>query len=237
MSSALKSELAYQAAFTQSRNKMAQMAPEEITRRSLCRFDTHRGYFEIPSLGQMFQVSYPAGQIRWNRADKDVPLDWALVLLNYLSSATVREKAGHWVGYRELPSGQIFYANLEHYVLKDLSAFYARCDKRMLCAVMEKSGFVAVASHTDTSLQINFVPRVPMLLQFWDGDEEFPAACQILFDRTASAQLHIEDLAVACGIVKRFVQLEYRAFSETQADRPPPEKKRHGDTFSDRVWS
>ena len=205
MSSPLKNKTAYQAAFAHSRDKIGHLTPDEIERRSLCQFDVSGGCFDIPSLGQRFRVSYPAGMIKWAMTEKDVPLDWALVLLNYLTSAKEKASAGQWVTYRDLPSGQVFYGNLERYVLKELSAWYACHDKNLLSAALDKAGFVPVLGSADLNMRIDFAPRVPVLLQFWDGDEDMPASSQMLFDRDAADQLHIEDLAVVCGIVRRWL--------------------------------
>ena len=205
----MKNEVTYQAAFKQSREKIARLVPEEIARHSLCRYDAPTHCFEIPSLGEIFRVSYPDGIIQWANVEKDVPMDWALVLLNYLSSAKEIPMAGRWVTYRELPSGQVFYGNLERHTLKELSAWYARCDKNQLSVALSKAGCVPVAANADLSVQIDFAPRLPVLVQFWDGDEDMPSSSQVLFDRTAADQAHIEDLAVVCGIVKRWVMRAY----------------------------
>ncbi|MBI5029799.1 MAG: DUF3786 domain-containing protein [Chloroflexi bacterium] len=205
----MQNEMAYQAAFTQSRNKLARLTPEEIEHRSLCRYDARINLVEIKSLGEIFRVSYPTGIVEWDTPAKKVPLDWALVLLNYLSSAQDKPLAGQWVTYRELPSGQVFYGNLERYTLKELSEFYARCDKHNLWVALEKLGGAPSESHADLSFQVDFAPRVPVLLQFWDGDEDMLASSQILFDQNVVEQLHIEDVAVVCGIVARRMMKQY----------------------------
>jgi hypothetical protein len=205
----MKNEKTYQAAFTQSREKIARLAPDEIARRSLYRYDATSQCFEIASLGQSFSVSYPDANITWANAEQAVPMDWALVLLNYLSSAKEMPIAGEWTTYRQLPSGQVFYGNLERYTLKELGAWYARCDADQLRAALSKMHCRLVNASADLNIQIDFTPRVPVLLQFWDGDEDMPASSQILFDRTAAEQIHIEDLAVVCGIVKRWVMRAY----------------------------
>lgn len=205
----MKNEKTYQAAFAQSREKIARLAPEEIGRRSLYRYDTTSQHFEMTSLGQAFSVSYPDASIRWANAEQDVPMDWALVLLNYLSSAKEIPIAGEWLTYRQLPSGQVFYGNLERYTLKELSTWYAQCNPNQLRAALSKTQCMVVHASADLNIQIDFTPRVPVLLQFWDGDEDMPASSQILFDRTAAEQIHIEDLAVVCGIIKRWVMRAY----------------------------
>ena len=44
----------------------------------------------------------------------------------------------------------------------------------------------------DISCEIPVVPFFPILLQFWDGDDEFPPKLALLWDRNATAFLHFE---------------------------------------------
>jgi len=48
----------------------------------------------------------------------------------------------------------------------------------------------------DFALAIPALPKVPLLLLFTDADDEFPAACSVLFERRAAAYLDMECLAM-----------------------------------------
>ena len=49
----------------------------------------------------------------------------------------------------------------------------------------------------DLSLMFKALPRIPVLLRFNDGDDEFPAQCSILFRQSAEHYLDMESLAIA----------------------------------------
>ncbi|MFH1489461.1 MAG: DUF3786 domain-containing protein, partial [Pseudomonadota bacterium] len=53
----------------------------------------------------------------------------------------------------------------------------------------------------DARIHFQALPRIPLLLVFYDGDEEFPASCKLLFDRSAPLWLDMECLAALGGIV------------------------------------
>ncbi len=40
------------------------------------------------------------------------------------------------------------------------------------------------------------LPRLPLLLTFWPGDEDFPASCKVLFDASARDHLPIDVCAI-----------------------------------------
>ena len=43
-------------------------------------------------------------------------------------------------------------------------------------------------------------PRVPLMLQLWEGDEEFPPDGNVLMDPTISGYLSTEDVALTAGL-------------------------------------
>ncbi|MFA4965898.1 MAG: DUF3786 domain-containing protein, partial [Thermoleophilia bacterium] len=47
----------------------------------------------------------------------------------------------------------------------------------------------------DASFRFQALPRVPVAVLLWAGDEEFPARAQLLFDAAAGHYLPAEDLA------------------------------------------
>ena len=66
-------------------------------------------------------------------------------------------------------------------------------------ACQELEGFHhAMEISYDLSIQFNALPRISLLLLFNDGDEEFPATGNILFDSSIEKRLSAEDIAVMC---------------------------------------
>ena len=46
----------------------------------------------------------------------------------------------------------------------------------------------------DVGYQIEVFPCIPMRILFWDGDEEFPAQCNLLYDRSVTDFIHVESV-------------------------------------------
>jgi len=40
------------------------------------------------------------------------------------------------------------------------------------------------------------LPRVPLMLTYWLGDEDFPSSCKVLFDESASHYFPIDACAI-----------------------------------------
>ncbi|MBW2591755.1 MAG: DUF3786 domain-containing protein, partial [Deltaproteobacteria bacterium] len=63
----------------------------------------------------------------------------------------------------------------------------------------------------DAGFEFSILPKTPMQLILWEGDDEFPAEANILFDKTAGEILSPEDAAWLAGmLVYRLIAISYR---------------------------
>lgn len=49
----------------------------------------------------------------------------------------------------------------------------------------------------DVSFKLNLFPFLPIIIRFWEADDEFPASLQILADRNTLDYMHYETLMFA----------------------------------------
>jgi len=137
--------------------------------------------------------------------DKDDPLpDFQLaMLLYYLVTADGTPLTGHWVSFADLPDGRMYNAAFQGYsgdeIAKafglDLDGFITACEK-----VGSRSIEVGSASFIFQAL-----PHVPMMLTYWQGDEDFPSSCKVLFDESAGHYLPIDACAILGSMLTRKV--------------------------------
>lgn len=100
----------------------------------------------------------------------------------------------HWVSFADLPDGRMYHPAFQGYsgneIVKrfgfELDAF------REVCA---KAGgkFVEIGS---ASFVFRALPCVPLLANYWLGDEDFPSSCRILIDEYACHYLPIDACAI-----------------------------------------
>ncbi|KJS49451.1 DUF3786 domain-containing protein [Desulfosporosinus sp. BICA1-9] len=203
----------YAPAFMKSRENLCKLAPESISKGSQCNFSN--GRFTIESFGKTIEISYPEGQII--SQGLNTSFDARLLLLNYLSYAKNVPFSDQWVSYRDLPHGNVFYPNIKKNVIDALGGFFANCDKDILRHSLIEAGFILLQGKADIAAKGFFAPRIPILLHFWEGEEDIPSTCQILFDSSIRDQMHIEDSAALCGIIKNHVINQYTiAFIEAR---------------------
>ncbi|MFZ5564923.1 MAG: DUF3786 domain-containing protein [Thermodesulfobacteriota bacterium] len=149
----------------------------------------------IPLLDERFSVT-GAGVIdaRGIRPGFDV----CVMLCKYLLLCPASHpEDGEWVTYRGLKHAGPLTVFFQNEVEKAIAGFFTgrqdalqkACDT-LGAEIQETDGAY------DLVARFTALPRVPLLLQFNDKDDEFPAACRVLFERRAEAYLDAECLAM-----------------------------------------
>jgi Domain of unknown function (DUF3786)/Putative Fe-S cluster len=111
------------------------------------------------------------------------PTVWVKVfLLIYLTRASGRLEAGVWVSYRDLPSSLSKAASFEECAAGIAEAF-AGDVLGLDRAVQALGGEPSRAASADRVYRLQALPRVGVLLLFWDEEDEFSARASLLVDR------------------------------------------------------
>lgn len=141
--------------------------------------------------------------------DRHISIDFRTGLLSCISDTsplTLNEKlniytllwyckdyatlCGQWLPFHSMKDASPFAPAFEKTVLQDFS----RCfngKEHLLKQAVDKIGGSQI--HANSYLVPAFA-CMPLRLQFWDGDEEFPAQGNILFDKNATDFIHVESL-------------------------------------------
>ena len=109
--------------------------------------------------------------------------------------------------------------NTEGFTRKFAALFDGRLEE--LKTACEKLGGQCLPSMAgaDLTCRIPVTPFFPVLLQFWAGDEEFPARVLILWDRNADQFLHFETTFYLQGDILQ--RLKTRLLGEDIAESKP----------------
>ena len=152
-----------------------------------------RGELHIPLWNKVCILCWPELK-GCNEKDDRLPDFQLAMLLYYLLTADGAPLTGKWVSFADLPDGRMYNAAFQGYsgdeVVKafglDLDGFKSACSK-----AGGKSVDVGSASFVFQAL-----PKVPLMLTYWLGDEDFPSSCKVLFDSSAAHYLPIDGCAI-----------------------------------------
>lgn len=152
-------------------------------------------------------VHFPEIAVSYEDEREDVPLWSKIIILHYFIQSQGLPLTGEWISFRQLSGGEIYYPAFEKRSEKPLLDFFThRVD------LFEQAGLALGGTRIpagDRGVVVTALPRVPLALVFWKGDEEFPPETRILFDSSVTAYLSTEDVAVLAQ--QTVFQLIYRA--------------------------
>lgn len=121
-----------------------------------------------------------------------------LCILAYLINAKDLPLANKLVRAEALPGGQFFFRGLHALPTEKLEEAFGRCSEKLFDVAGRFRG--ERRDFGDASIQLSVLPRIPLTMVIWRGDEEFAARASVLFDQTAADQLPLDALLAAVNL-------------------------------------
>ena len=193
-------EKGHQAALNKAHQELSKLDPYKAAFKAGCdlQSDEQGRQCSVRFLGQDYAVSFPKITVR-TAAGKESDPATRLIILHYLIHADGTPPADHWISFRELPDGLVYYPAFQGRTSQRLTREYGM-DARAFSAAAEALGGEKL-TFGDASYMFRALPRIRMAVILYVGDEEFGPRVNVLFDAAASHYLPIEDLAVLGGML------------------------------------
>ena len=173
-------------------------------------------HLEIQSLGQSYRIST---QGIWKVDGKEPNISVRIILCHYLLQAGQGKLTGEWVSYRDFKDSAFFISNFQVNVEDRITQYFAGRASDLEEAARHLDGEPYGGFQTgDVCYYFLALPKVPLLLVFYDKDEDFPASCKVLFDKSAPIWLDMECLAVLGWILADSLIKINRRHPETNAE-------------------
>lgn len=151
--------------------------------------DLTLNYFDEPHV-----VSYPQFQAYEAATGKECSPGLLFLFLHYLHTADGTSPANRWISYRELPDGMFYNQAFQGYSGARLVQTFGNEFARFKEAATRAGG--EELSLGDAAFMFQALPRLPLGVVYWLGDEEFAPYANVLFDASASHYLSTDGLAV-----------------------------------------
>ena len=128
------------------------------------------------------------------------PPAWiAILIYNHLCMPDPPPPAGEWITFSSIPASHAKDKAWAGHVEEVIANHFAGNSGGLknACAAMGGSAAEMPGNH-DAAFTFRFFPHYPALLLFYDAvhDEDFPAQCKLLLDKTAPQYLDIESIVV-----------------------------------------
>jgi hypothetical protein len=128
------------------------------------------------------------------------PRPWISILIyNHLCMPDPPAPSGEWITFSSVPASHAKDKAWAGHVEEVIAKHYAGNVVGLKAACKRLGGVPAeVKGNHDAAYEFRFFPHYPVLLLFYDAvpEENFPAQCKLLLDRTAPRYLDIESIVV-----------------------------------------
>jgi len=127
-----------------------------------------------------------------------------ILILHYLAKVSGAPLSGRLVGFDQLAGGRFYGSAFRKRTEMPLASLFSQDPGRLVQTAVRLGG--TQGGHGSSSALLVPLPRVPMTLIVWAGDDELPSNAKVLFDDTAEEYLTTEDIAVLGDQVVRRIK-------------------------------
>ena len=160
-----------------------------------------RGEFRLSLIDSPLIVTFPDFRT-FDVQDNELPPFIQALVIYYFDTADGTRETGRWISFADLPNGRVYASAYQGYTGDDLVKTF-RLDVDALRSACEKLGGTSRNDFGDAAYVIWALPRIPILVNYWCGDEDFPSTCKLLFDESVSHYLPVEVCAILGSTLTR----------------------------------
>ena len=156
--------------------------------------------FCIPFLNRIYVVRYPDFEfIDQTDPDQEIPIQEQIIILHYMLAPNISPIRGQWVSYREIPGATFYFSAFVKRAIDPLKNVFGLNPQSLTKAARHLNGNPIEPG--DVGFEFSLLPKVPLQLVLYAGDEEFAAEANILFDHSVGEILSPEDIAWLAGML------------------------------------
>lgn len=147
----------------------------------------------LPYYGMPITIPFPA-LVAYQQPGQPLPLPIQALMLYHLTAADGSPLTGKWVSFSDLLDGRTYAQAFQGYAGDKLSRAFGNQIEPFRQSCLAAGG--QSAEFGDAAFTFSPLPRVPLLVTYWLGEDEFPPSAKILFDSSARSYLPIDVCAI-----------------------------------------
>lgn len=164
----------------------------------------------VTFVNRPYRIDRASGRVQWLDAfgtQHEADYNEAMTIYDVLCNARDHSHlAGDFVNINALTGLQTGNLSKNVSFFQQTADFFQGKTQKLARACEALSG--VKLEHGDAAYRLELFPFLPVILRFWDADEEFPSSLQILVDRNTLEYMHYETLMFALGHLFRRLKEE-----------------------------
>lgn len=170
--------------------KIAAMDMQELERK-LPELQREGEYLTLRHFGRKYGIRMKDGAILALEGSQPVFSNTKLNIYTLLwYSRTGASLSGEWVTFGQLKNARPFAPAFQRGTIQAYAATFSGHCEELRSAYRALGG--RQIPHSDVGFEIDAFACIPIQYLFWDGDDEFPAQANILFDKNVVDFIHVE---------------------------------------------
>ncbi len=166
---------------------LAERDPEILCKNALCSYDNEERSYTLSVWDEDFVVKPVESKIlKLSDSEYEVDILLGLTIIYYLLYSKDIRITGEWISEKDIPGGTTFFTG-PHTIPTGLidkkfpiiADFNSRCER--LSGKRLDMG--------DAAYSFRILPRVPVAIIYWKGDDEYPVQSKLLYDRSITKHL------------------------------------------------
>ena len=164
----------------------------------------------VDFLDRAYRIRYPGFDFEDEAKNaKEVPLQEQVLILHYMIGCRSQKATGVWISYREIPGAAFYFSAFVKRAIDPVKKIFGTNAAGIVNPALALKGTTIETG--DAGFEFSILPKTPMQLILWEGDDEFPAEANIVFDEIVGKVLSPEDAAWLAGmLVYRLIAISYR---------------------------
>ena len=167
---------------------LSERNPMDVCRRASCKYEGINDRYKLSVWGEEFGV-YP-NQLKIDCMGSNTQgfHDYFhLFIIHYLLKSKEIEISNEWISEKDIPGGTTFFRG-PHEIPTNLISFRFNNQINEFKKRCEQLHGIPL-NMADAAYIFKIVPRIPVAVLYWIGDDEFQAESKILYDRTITEHL------------------------------------------------
>lgn len=175
--------MGYEAAFHKALADIKAKNPERVCAHANVEYSAHLNQYRVPFFSRPYIVDAEKGEIFNQESGSHCAIGTGLLILHYLIYAQDVELSGQWITLKEVPEGgALFFPAFQKQVLAPLvNAFQYDLEAFERAAALLNGKQIKMG---DRGAVFAALPKIPLAVLMWQGDEEFSGSASILYDPT-----------------------------------------------------
>lgn len=190
----MKNNRQYESMREAARQKIKDADPVWLS--ALTGFHWNATAFETQTLGIPIRISFPECRIT-----PELDMWHDLTILQYLANTKGAPLTGKYITLNGFCSGGLARGTSFDRENASAIARLGEHSEQMIRDAAINCGGMELHEKSDLTFLFSFLPGVPIKLNMWLADEDFPASGKVLFDSSADQDLQVEAAGTAAGIL------------------------------------